>query len=72
MSCLFDIHGFHVPLPQHTHFEKTRMLEDCTEGAEYKLCILGTGNLSGLKGFDSYLLIKDVPTVIFIPISQET
>lgn len=47
------------------------MLEDCIEGGEYKVYNLGTGNLSGLKGFDSYLLIKDVPTVIFIPISQE-
>lgn len=51
--------------------KQTWVLEDCIEGEEYKLYILGTGNLSGLKGFDSYLLIKDVPTVVFIPISQE-
>lgn len=56
----------------YTIWKETCVLEDCIEGGEYKLYILGTGNLSDLKGFDSYLLIKDVPTVIFIPISQET
>lgn len=65
----FDIHS--ASSSAHTLRKQKFMLEDCIEGGECKLYILEAGNLSGLKGFDSYLLIKDMPTVVFIPISQE-
>lgn len=72
MSCYFDIHNFDMPLPQHTCFENRNVCWNKNRIEEgLKLNILGTGNLSGLKGFDSYLLIKDLQTAIFIPISQE-